>query len=316
MARSTVVEVDGRTVRLSNLDKVLYPAAGSGESPGFLKAQVIDYYARIAPVLLPHLRGRPVSLKRFPDGVTGTSFYEKNCPSHRPSWVRTELVAPAGDSKPIRYCVVEDTATLIWLANLAALELHAFQHTADQPNRPTTMAFDLDPGQGVGIRQCAQMAMELRQMLEQLRLKCLVKTSGGKGLHLYVPLNSGHSYDQTRAFARGIAQVMTQRHPQQVLLNMRKSLRGGKVLIDWSQNSSHKTTVCVYSLRAQAQPRVSMPLTWGEVGAMAEGGPEPDMSPAAVLARVQQHGDLFAPALEVKQSVGNRPAAAWGGSKP
>jgi bifunctional non-homologous end joining protein LigD len=296
-ATRTEVEVDGRRLRLSNLDKVMYPEVG------FTKGQVIDYYTRVAPVLLPHLRGRPLTLKRYPDGVEGEHFYEKQCPSHRPDWVRTEKVETG--RKTIDFCVCDDLPTLVWAANLADLELHPSLSLTDEIERPTAMAFDLDPGPPAAILECCRVATWLREVLDGLGLESFPKTSGSKGLQLYVPLNGDVTYDDTKPLARALAQHLEKEHGDLVVSSMKKSLRGGKVLIDWSQNDEHKTTVCVYSLRAKEHPTVSTPLRWEEVErALADEDPDSLVFASdEVLARVDEDGDLFAPVVELRQDL-------------
>jgi bifunctional non-homologous end joining protein LigD len=294
------VQIDGRTLSLSNLDKLMYPEAG------FTKGHVIEYYTRVAPVLLGHLRGRPVTLKRYPDGVEGPHFYEKQCPSHRPDWVRTTVVGSsrARDGK-INFCLADDLPTLVWLANLADLELHTSLATAEDYSRPTVLAFDLDPGPPATIVECAEVALELRTIFEHLDMAAFPKTSGSKGMQVYVPLNTPVDYEQTSAFARGLAQLLERRRPELVVSDMKKTLRKGKVLVDWSQNAQFKTTVCVYSLRARAQPTVSTPLLWEEVEAVTETR-DPDelvFTSAEVLERVTEHGDCFAGVLELEQRL-------------
>jgi bifunctional non-homologous end joining protein LigD len=295
----TVVDVDGRTLKLSNLDKVLYPEVG------FTKGQVLDYYTRIAPVLLPHLRDRPLTLKRYPDGVDAGYFYEKQCPSHRPAWVETAAVWSGHNQRNIDFCVVNNLATLVWVANLASLELHTALHRAPEISRPDSVVFDLDPGEGAGLAECAQVALWLREALDHLRLANVVKSSGSKGLQLYVPLNAPVTYDATKSFALALAQVLERAHPKAVVSNMAKDLRKNKVLIDWSQNDEHKTTVSLYSLRARPRPTVSAPLHWEEVEGILSGA---DGSPGlidaeATLDRVTRHGDLFAPLLTLEQTL-------------
>jgi bifunctional non-homologous end joining protein LigD len=299
-AKRLEVDIDGRTLSLSNLDKVLYPEAG------FTKGHVIDYYTRVAPVLLGHLRGRPLTLKRYPNGVDAPHFYEKQCPAHRPDWVRTAEI-PSGRSKggKIDFCLADDLPTLVWLANLADLELHTSLALADDYGRPTVMAFDLDPGPPATIVECAEVALELRMIFEHVGMEAFPKTSGSKGMQVYVPLNTPVTYRETSAFAHGLAALLERRRPDLVVSDMKKSLRGGKVLVDWSQNSRHKTTVCVYSLRARAQPTVSTPLRWEEVEKVtASRNPEELVFTSSdVLGRVGEHGDLFAPVLEMRQSL-------------
>jgi bifunctional non-homologous end joining protein LigD len=289
--RRVEVEVEGRRLSLSNLDKVMYPAVG------FTKGQVIDYYIRVAPVLLPHLRGRPLTLKRYPNGVEGQYFYEKRCPSHAPDWVRAEEVMG------IRFCICDDLPTLVWAANLADLELHPSLSVAPDPERPTVMAFDLDPGPPAGLAECCEVALILRDALAQIGLQCAVKTSGSKGLQVYAPLNVDDvDYDHgSKRLSNALARHLEGQHPQLIVSSQKKELRRGKVLIDWSQNDEHKTTVCVYSLRARERPTVSTPLDWVEVEA---GDPGALVFEADdVLARVEEHGDLFAPVVELKQRL-------------
>jgi bifunctional non-homologous end joining protein LigD len=287
------VEIDGKTLSLSNLDKVLYPEAG------FTKGHVIEYYTRVAPVLLPHLRGRPLTLKRYPNGVDAPHFYEKQCPAHRPDWVAT---SPIGD---INFCLADDLPTLVWLANLADLELHTSLALAEDYGSPTVIAFDLDPGPPATIVECAEVALELRMIFEHLRMEAFPKTSGSKGMQVYVPLNTPTAYDVTRPFARGLAELLERRLPELVVSDMKKSLRRGKVFVDWSQNTSFKTTVNVYSLRARPQPTVSTPLLWEEVEAVTASRDPDDLvfTSADVLERVSEHGDLFAGVVELRQSL-------------
>jgi bifunctional non-homologous end joining protein LigD len=287
------VEIDGRTLSLSNLDKVLYPAAG------FTKGHVIEYYTRVAPVLLPHLRGRALTLKRYPNGVEAAHFYEKQCPAHRPDWVRTSPI------EDINFCLCDDLPTLVWLANLADLELHTSLALAHDYQSPTVIAFDLDPGPPASIVECAEVALELRMIFSHLRMEAFPKTSGSKGMQVYVPLNTPSAYDVTRPFARGLAELLERRRPELVVSEMKKSLRGGKVFVDWSQNTDFKTTVNVYSLRALAQPTVSTPLRWEEVEAVTESRDPDDLvfTSADVLERVAEHGDLFAGVVELRQSL-------------
>jgi bifunctional non-homologous end joining protein LigD len=293
VAKRQEVEIDGRRLSLSNLDKVLYPEAG------FAKGHVIEYYTRVSPVLLPHLRGRPLTLKRYPNGVDGGHFYEKQCPSHRPDWVPTELI---GD---INFCMANDLPTLVWLANLADLELHTSLARAEAYDSPTVIAFDLDPGPPATIVECAEVALDLRMVFRHLGMEAFPKTSGSKGMQVYVPLNTPTTYEVTRPFARGLAELLERRRPELVVSEMKKSLRGGKVFVDWSQNTSFKTTVNVYSLRARPQPTVSTPLLWEEVEAVTESRDPDDLvfTSAQVVDRVAEHGDLFKGVLELRQEL-------------
>jgi bifunctional non-homologous end joining protein LigD len=302
------VEIEGRTLSLSNLDKVLYPQAG------FTKGQVIDYLSRVAPVLLPHLRGRPLTLKRYPDGVEGQHFYEKQCPRHRPDWVRTATVYSRHTKRDIAYCLAEDLPTLVWLGNLADLELHSSLALAADVKSPTVLAFDLDPGPPATIVECAEVALDLRDVFEHLGMAAFPKTSGSKGMQVYVPLNSPATYEETKPFALGLAQLLERRRPELVVSDMKKALRKGKVLVDWSQNDEHKTTVSVYSLRAKAQPTVSTPLRWEEVEAVLDSRDPEQLvfTSDQVLERVAEHGDLFAPVLELEQPLPSAEAFAAG----
>jgi bifunctional non-homologous end joining protein LigD len=297
-AKRLDVSIDERRLSLSNLDKVLYPQAG------FTKGHVIDYYTRIAPVLLSHLRDRPLTLKRYPNGVEGGHFYEKRCPSHRPEWVRTAPVWSGRNEGDINYCVADDLPTLVWLANLADLEMHTPLARASDIETPTLVAFDLDPGPPATVVDCARVALELREAFEHLGLEAFPKTSGSKGMQVYLPLNTpGVTWDDTKTFALGLAQLLERRAPKRVVSDMKKSLRGGKVFVDWSQNDRHKTTVNVYSLRAMERPTVSTPLTWDEVEELA-GDDEPlAFTAPEVLERVAEHGDLFAPVQTLEQEL-------------
>src|SRR5690348_2282239 len=237
----------GKRVPLSNLDKRLYPS-------GFTKGQAIDYYLRIAPMILPHLRSRAITLKRYPNGSRAPFFFEKNCPLHRPDWIKTaRILSTRTENKEVNHCLINDRAALLWVANLAALELHVPLAKADRPGRPTVMVFDLDPGAPATLVDCARLGIRLRDLLARLGLQSFPKTSGSKGLHVYVPLNgsgAGVTFDDTKTFALAIASLLARDDPQKVTMNMSKSGRAGKVFVDWSQNDTHKTTVCAYSLRA------------------------------------------------------------------
>jgi len=296
MAQKTAVEVDGRRLSLTNLDKIFYPKAG------FSKADVIHYYVQIAPYLLPHLNDRAITMKRYPDGVDGEYFYEKEAPSHRPDWVQTTKVAKgSGDS--INYCVINDLPSLVWIANLADLELHTFLHQAPDDDRPNMIAFDLDPGPPADIVLCCEVGLYLKAIFDELGLQCFAKTSGSKGLQVYVPLNTATTYEKTKTFSRTLAQRLQEEHPDEVVSNMKKSAREGKVFIDWSQNDDHKTTVSVYSLRAKEQPTVSAPVFWEEVAQSAKSKRPLSFTSDEVLARTEKHGDIFAPVLSLKQKL-------------
>ncbi len=291
--------IDGRTLQLSNLDKVLYP------STGFTKGELIDWYARIADVLLPHLRGRPLTLKRYPDGVEGGHFYEKRCPAHRPEWVETAKIWSERHRGEIDHCLVNDLPTLVWAANLADIELHSSLSLAEDMERPTAVVFDLDPGGPADIVDCAQVAVWIKGMLERLGLSSYPKTSGSKGMQLYLPLGGEVGYEQTKPFARAVAETLEQKFPERVVSRMTKSKRDGRVLVDWSQNDPHKTTVCVYSLRAKERPTVSTPLEWEEVEAAlaAEDAGRLEFDHVAALGRTEEKGDLFAPLLSERQDL-------------
>jgi bifunctional non-homologous end joining protein LigD len=299
VAISPVVDVEGKRLNLSNLDKVLYP------STGFAKGQVIDYYARIAPALLPHLKGRPVTMKRYPDGVDGEYFYEKNAPKHRPEWVKTAPIWSRHNRRHINYLLVDDLPTLTWLANLASLEIHPSLALAEDINSPTMMVFDLDPGAPANIVQCAQVGIWLRDIFEHWGLQCFPKTSGSKGLQIYVPLNTPTSYDVTKPFAHALARLLEHEHPELVVSDMKKEVRTGKVFVDWSQNDEHKTTVSVYSLRAREHPTVSTPVTWDEVerALKKKAASLLVFEAPQVVERFEKMGDLHAPVLKLKQRL-------------
>ena len=322
-ASAAVARVDGRELKLSNLDKVLYPAVG------FEKGALIDYYAAIAPVLVGHLMGRPLTVTRWPDGVEGKSFFQKHAPAHRPEWVRTATLAatrtpkgapasgahPEGHTpkgtrrqagKPIDYILAEDLPTIVWLANLAAIELHVPLARAQDIERPTAVVFDLDPGPPAGIVECCRVAALLRATFAGVGLESFAKTSGSKGLQVYIPLNhAGVTYAHTKPFAKTVAELVEQAEPELVVSRMTRARRTGKVLIDWSQNDARKTTVCVYSLRAGERPTASTPLEWEEVEMTRDSGEGAALAFEAkdVLARVAARGDLFAPMLSLVQQL-------------
>lgn len=299
MTSKSEISIEGRKLTLSNLDKVFYPDAG------FTKAHVIDYYRQIAPVLLPHLRERPLTLKRYPNGVNGPFFYEKRCPPFRPSWLKTAAVRSQKQNTTIRYCLADDLASLVWAANLADLELHVFLSRFRNLDRPTAMVFDLDPGPGTDAVDCAQVALWLRDGLKEHGLEGFAKTSGSKGVQLYVPLNTAVTFDRTKQFARKMAERIEEDHPDEVVSKMSKSLRKGKVFIDWVQNDDRKTTVCVYSLRAKSRPTVSTPLDWAELKKAVRARSIRSLTFEAdeVIRRVNKSGDLFEPVLNLKQKL-------------
>jgi bifunctional non-homologous end joining protein LigD len=298
--RAVEIEVEGRTLKLTRSAKVMYPRTG------FSKGDLIDYYAQLAPVLLPHLAGRPLTLKRYPDGVEGKYFYEKRCPPHRPDWVQTAPITSERGRGTIDYCLAEDLPTLIWAANLATIELHPSLSRAAQMDRPTAVVFDLDPGAPAGLKACCRVALQIKEVFDTFGLDTFAKTSGAKGVQVYVPLNTTPvDYEQTKSFARAVAELLEKRHPRQVTSRMAKDLRPGKVLIDWSQNDEHKTTVCVYSLRARERPTISTPLAWDEVERAARSKREPDLSaePRELLERLERNGDLFEGLLTLRQGL-------------
>src|ERR687887_770091 len=299
MSQKAQLIVEGRKLSVSNLDKVLYPKVG------FTKGQVIDYYIRIAPVLLPHLRDRPLTMKRYPDGVDGEFFYEKNCPQHRPKWVQTAQVWSESSDRMMNYCLVQDLPTLVWAANLADLELHTSLSRKEDISCPTMMVFDLDPGAPADIVQCCQVGLWLRDLLSKMKLKSFAKTSGSKGLQIYVPLNTSTNYDQTKDLSRSLAQYLEHEHANLVTSNMSKAVRKGKVFVDWSQNDEHKTTICVYSLRARDEPTVSTPVTWNEVEKCLKKKSAELLRFRSdqVLVRVDELGDLFESVEKLKQKL-------------
>jgi bifunctional non-homologous end joining protein LigD len=291
--------VESKKLSVSNLNKVLYPKVG------FTKGDVINYYIQIAPVLLPHLRDRPLTMKRYPNGVDKEFFYEKNCPSHRPKWVKTAKVWSEGNNRMMNYCLAQDLPTLVWAANLADLELHTSLARKNDVARPTMMVLDLDPGAPADIVQCCQVGLWLRDLLVKMKLKSFPKTSGSKGLQVYVPLNTPATFDQTKDLSRALAQHLEHTHADLVTSNMSKAVRKGKVFVDWSQNDEHKTTICVYSLRAREEPTVSTPVTWDEVATSLK-KKKADLlkfPSDKTLARVKKMGDLFAPVEKLKQKM-------------
>jgi bifunctional non-homologous end joining protein LigD len=294
--------VEDRKIQVSNLDKVLYPKVG------FTKGQVIDYYIRIAPVLLPYLKDRPLTMKRYPDGVEGAFFYEKNCPSHRPKWVKTAKVWSESNERMMNYCLAQDLPTLVWAANLADLELHTSLSRKNNIKRPTMMVFDLDPGTPADIVQCCQVGLWLRGLLAGMKLQSFPKTSGSKGLQVYVPFNTSVTYDQTKELSHALAEYLESQHADLVTSNMSKAARKGKVFVDWSQNDEHKTTICVYSLRAKEEPTVSTPVTWDEVEkCLKKKDPEIlKFRSDKMLTRVEKTGDLFEGVEKLKQKLPKR----------
>lgn len=292
--------IEGRKVPVSNLDKLLFPAAG------YTKGHVIDYYIRAAPYLLPHLKNRPITLKRYPEGIGGEFFYEKDAPAFTPAWVERFPVPRKNGGEDIQYILINDLATLAWCANLASIELHPFLHRVPHLDRPTSVVFDLDPGEGATILNCVDIAFKLRDLFSHIGLQCLAKSSGSKGLQVYIPLNTPVTYDATRPFAKAVAQWLQREHPQLVVSEMAKNLRTGKVFIDWSQNADFKTTVSVYSMRAKRQhPFISMPFTWDELRKAHDDGDSGALycQPQAALSHLEKVGDQFEPVLKLKQKL-------------
>ncbi len=294
-----VVEIAGRRLSLSNLEKDLYP------SYGFTKAHILEYYRRMAPFILPHLRDRALTLKRYPEGVEQEFFFEKRCPSHRPAWVQTAQLRLA-DKEQMIVCLANDLETLIWVENLASLELHVPLARVASPETPDAMVFDLDPGAPADLLYCARVALILRDLLSPLGLASYVKTSGKKGLHVYVPLNRPEAtFDDTKKFSKAVAEIMQKNYPDLVTAKMAKEYRQGKVFINWSQNDSAKTMICIYSLRAREKPFVSFPLAWRELENLAgQGDPEKlQVLHSEAVSRAAKQGDLFQEVLERKQRL-------------
>ena len=299
MSPDHIVEIGGRQLKLTNLDKVFYPASG------FTKGQVIDYYARIAPVLVPHLAGKPLTLKRYPNGVNEPPFFEKNATKHRPDWVKTAPIWSEGNQRDVNYILANDLATLVWVANLASIELHPSLSLATDIECPRSLVFDLDPGPPANIVQCCQVAVWLRAIFDHFKLQSFPKTSGSKGMQIYVPLNTKTSYDETKPFAHALARLLEDQHRELIVSDMKKAIRTNKIFVDWSQNDEHKTTVSVYSLRARERPTVSTPITWEEVERTLKKKNAGLLvfESHQTLARVEKMGDLFAPLLTLKQKL-------------
>jgi bifunctional non-homologous end joining protein LigD len=292
-------EISGKKISLSNLQKDLYP------SYGFTKAHILEYYRRISRFILPHLEGRALTLKRYPEGVDKEFFFEKRCPSYRPSWVSTAQIT-RDNSEQMTVCLVNDLNTLIWVENLASLELHVPLARAESSETPDSVVFDLDPGDGAGIIDCAHVALVLRDLLSQIQLASYVKTSGKKGLHVYVPLNRKETtFEETKKFSKAVAEVLQRNYPNLVTAKMAKGYRNNKVFINWSQNDSSKTMVCVYSLRAREKPIVSFPLAWKELEKLAgQGDPEKfDIIHSQAVSRLEKEGDLFQEIIVRKQTL-------------
>jgi bifunctional non-homologous end joining protein LigD len=295
----TFVEIAGQRLPLSNLEKDLYP------SYGFIKAGILEYYRSIAPFILPHLKDRALTLKRYPEGVGKEYFFEKRCPKHRPAWVKTAEI-PQHNEEPIAFCVVNDLETLIWVENLASLELHVPLARTGSPETPDSLVFDLDPGEGAGIFACSRVALLLRDLLTHLGLVTYVKTSGNKGLHVFVPLNRRETtFNDTKTFSRLVAEIMQKHYPDLVTAKMARQERQAKVFINWSQNDSSKTMICVYSLRAREKPFISFPLEWRQLEQLeASGDPERlQVIQAEAVKRAAERGDLFQEVLVREQKL-------------
>jgi bifunctional non-homologous end joining protein LigD len=285
------LEVGGRVLNIRNLERVVFPETGT------TKGELLDYYVRVADAMLPHLRDRLLHMHRYPEGVTGPRFWQKACPEHRPDWVPTAPVWSRDKQANIDYCVVNDLPTLLWAVNIGSIELHTSLHLIHDLHSPTAMAFDLDPGEGVGVLECGQVALRLRELFADTGREAFVKTSGSKGLQVYVALEAGVTYADTKPAARAVAEALERERPEAVVSRMARSLRRGKVLVDWSQNTEHKSMVCVYSVRARPRPTVSTPIAWEELEGAIEAR-DPDrlvFETDHVLERVAEHGDLFAP---------------------
>lgn len=308
MSADQIIEIESKTLKLTNLDKVFYP------SVGFTKGQVIDYYARVAPVLVPHLKNKPLTLKRYPNGVNEPPFFEKNATKHRPDWVKTVPIWSHGNQRDVNYILCNDLPTLVWVANLAAIELHPSLSLAQDIMCPRSIVFDLDPGPPANIVQCCQVAVWLRTIFEHFKLESFPKASGSKGLQIYVPLNTQTSYDETKPLAHALARLLENEHRDLVVSDMKKAIRANKVFVDWSQNDEHKTTISVYALRARERPTVSTPVTWDEVENTLK-KKDPSLlvfESNQTLDRVEKMGDLFAPLLELKQKLPELPGLGKG----
>jgi bifunctional non-homologous end joining protein LigD len=293
------VYINNRELSLSNLDKDLYP------SYGFTKTRILGYYSSIAPFMLPFLKGRALTLKRYPQGVDGDFFFEKRCPEYRPDWLETVDV-PYGAKEKITYCVANDLETLIWVENLASIELHVPMAKADFPDNPDSMVFDLDPGEGADILDCARVALIVRDLLSNLSLECFAKTSGKKGLHVFVPLDSKKTkFEDTKNFSRAVAGIMQKAYPDLVTAKLNKEFRINKVFINWSQNDASKTMVCVYSLRAMDKPAVSFPLSWKDLETAAKHNDHGNfviLAPDAI-AKLEKNKNFYQEMLEIKQRL-------------
>ena len=293
------IDVGGHRLRISSLDRVVFPRAG------VTKGALLDYYVRVADTMLAHLRERLLHMHRYPEGVDGPRFWQKGCPEHRPEWMALAPVWSEAKGATIDYCVVNELASLLWAVNIGSIELHTSLHTRDAMQRPTALAFDLDPGEGVDVLGCGEVALRLRALLDGVGLCGLVKTSGSKGLQVYVPLNTDVTYAETKPLAKAIAQTLEAQTPDRVVSQMAKARRRGRVLVDWGQNTEHKSMVCAYSVRAKERPTVSTPVGWDEVESAVERGDARQLvfEMGDVLARVEQCGDLFGDVLTLEQEL-------------
>jgi bifunctional non-homologous end joining protein LigD len=291
--------VSGHSLAIRHLDRIVYPSTGT------TKGELLDYYVRVAEVMLPHLRDRLLHMHRYPEGVEGLRFWQKACPAHRPHWLPTVPVWSRDKQADIRYCVVNELAALLWAVNLGSIELHSSLHRRDDLHRPTTLAFDLDPGDDVGMLECCEVGLRVRDMFAGVGLRSFPKTSGSKGLQVYVPLNTEITYSETKPLAKAIAELLETAAPNAVVSRMAKSLRAGRVLVDWSQNTEHKSMVCAYSVRAKQRPTVSAPVGWDEVEAAVDAGDADALvfEMHDVLDRVGERGDLFEPVLSLRQQL-------------
>lgn len=303
-SKKLIVTIAGIHLKISNLEKIFYPATG------FSKGEMLDYYIKIAPSLLPHLAGRPLTMKRYPHGASGKFFYQKECPPFHPKWLQTVPIWSESNKRNVNFCLVDTLPALVWAANLAALELHTSLSLAGNTTCPTVLVFDLDPGAPATMIECAEIALMLGDFFAKAGLQSFPKTSGSKGLQVYIPLNTPTDYGKTKKFAHALAQRLEAQYPAKIVSKMKKALRPGRVFIDWSQNDEHKTTVCVYSLRAREQPTVSTPVAWDEVKAAWQTRNSRLLSFTAdqVLTRVNSRGDLFAPVLTLKQTLPATPS--------
>jgi bifunctional non-homologous end joining protein LigD len=299
MAADRQFDVGGRRLQIRNLDRVVFPQAGT------TKGELLDYYIRIADTMLPHLHDRLLHMHRYPEGVEGPRFWQKGCPEHRPGWIPIAPVWSRDKRANIDYCVVNELAALLWAVNIGSIELHTSLHLRHDLHRPTVIAFDLDPGEGAGLLECCEVALRLRELFASLELRSFAKTSGSKGLQVYLPLNGDVSYAETKPVSRAVAELLEAERPDAVVSGMARKLRAGKVLVDWRQNTEHKSMVCAYSVRAKRRPTVSTPLMWREVEEALDRADEGLLvfEMGAVLERVREHRDVFGEVLTIRQRL-------------